>query len=133
MKAMSKSPLNEYLLLSRGRWDADKSPERIQSAIDDFYTWYDRLVSEGKFKPGRRLATSAALVDRIGITDGPFAETKEVIGGYWFIVAASLEEAASIAAQSPCLACGLSYEIRPIEWERASAYRESSETPSRAK
>jgi hypothetical protein len=130
---MSKSPSKEYLLLSRGQWDADKSPERIQSAIDGFYAWYDRLVSEGKFKPGRRLTTEAKRVSRTGITDGPFAETKEVIGGYWFIVANSLQEAAAIASESPCLACGLSYEIRPIESERASAYRESSETPGRAK
>jgi hypothetical protein len=64
-----------------------------------------------------------------GITDGPFTEAKEVIGGYWFVVAASLDEAARIAADNPCLACGLTYEIRPIETERASAYRESNETP----
>lgn len=130
---MSKSSLNEYLLLSRGRWDADKSAERIQSTIDDFYVWYDRLVSEGKFKPGRRLTTEAKVVTRVAVTDGPFAETKELIGGYWFIVAESLQQAAAIAAESPCLACGLTYEIRPIEAERASAYRESCESPSRAR
>lgn len=130
---MSKSPGNEYLLLSRGQWDTDKSPSQIQSVIDDFYAWYERLIAEGKFKPGRRLATAARLVSRVGITDGPFAETKEFIGGYWFIVADTLQEAASIAAENPCLACGLSYEIRPIELERASAYRESSETPRRAR
>lgn len=126
---MTTKGANEYLLLSRGRWDADKSPERIQSAIDDFYAWYDRLVADGTFKPGRRLAIGAKVVTRTGITDGPFAETKEVIGGYWFIVADSLQEAAAIAAGNPCLACGLSYEIRPLESERASAYRQSNETP----
>ncbi|HVS77039.1 MAG TPA: YciI family protein [Steroidobacteraceae bacterium] len=129
---MSKSPLNEYMLLSRGQWDEDKSPEQIQAAIDDFYVWYDRLVSEGRLKPGRRLAIGTRVVTRAGVTDGPFAETKEVIGGYWFIMAGSLQEAAAIAAESPCLACGLWYEIRPIELERGSAYRESSETPRRA-
>lgn len=122
---------NEYLLLSRGQWDPDRSAEQIQSAIDDFYAWYERLVFEGKFKRGRRLAVAAKLVTRVGITDGPFAETKEIIGGYWFIVASSLQEAATIAAENPCLACGLSHEIRPIELERASAYRESSEMPGR--
>lgn len=128
---MEKENAKEYLLLSRGRWDAEKSTEQIQAAIDDFYAWYERMVSEGKLKPGRRLATGGKLVSRLGITDGPFAETKEVIGGYWFILAHSLQEAAAIAAQNPCLACGLSYEIRPIELERASAYRESSETAHR--
>jgi hypothetical protein len=126
-------PLNDYLLLSRGRWDADKSPEEIQAAIDAFYDWYARLVEEGRFKPGRRLDTGGKVVTRSGILDGPFAETKEVIGGYWFVVAGSLEEAARIAADNPCLACGLSYEIRPMDPERASAWRVTNETPVRAR
>ena len=64
------------------------------------------------------------------MTDGPFAETKEVIGGYWFILANSLEEAADLAAENPCVDCGLTYEIRPIERERASAFKETTETPA---
>ena len=125
-----QSASNEYLVLSRGQWDADRSKEEIQSTINQFYAWYDRLVLEGKVKPGRRLATARTHVTGAGIIDGPFTETKEVIGGYWFIVAGSLQEAAAIAAGSPCLACGLFYEIGPIELERASAYRESNETPN---
>jgi hypothetical protein len=125
----SASP-NEYLLLSRGQWDPGKSPEEIQAAIDSFYRWHQGLVAQGKFKPGQRLARETKLVTSAGITDGPFAEAKEVVGGYWFILAGSLQEAAQIAAQNPCLACGLSFEIRPLELEQASAYRESSETPS---
>lgn len=122
---------HEYLLLSRGQWDADKSPQEIQSAIDRFYAWYERRVADGTFKPGHRLATGSRRVSRSGVTDGPFTEAKEVVGGYWFIVAASLDEAARIAAENPCLACGLSYEVRPIELERASAFRPSNETPGR--
>ena len=128
---MSKNPTpSEYLLLSRGQWDRDKSPQEIQAAIDAFYVWYEQLVAQGRFKPGQRLATGGKLVSRSGVTDGPFTEAKEIIGGYWFIVATSLQEAAAIAALNPCLACGLSYEIRPIEPERASAFRASNETPS---
>jgi hypothetical protein len=122
------SSTNEYLLLSRGQWDPTKTSEEIQSAIESFYVWHERLVAQGKFKPGHRLATGAKLVTRAGVVDGPFAEAKEIIGGYWFIVANNLEEAAAIAAQNPCLACGLSYEVRPIELERASAYRAGNET-----
>lgn len=121
---------NDYLLLSRGQWDPQKSDEEIQAAIDAFYVWYERMVAEGRFKRGHRLATGSKLVTRSGITDGPFTEAKEIIGGYWFIVAGSLQEAAAIAGQNPCLACGLSYEIRPIELERASVHRASNETPS---
>lgn len=123
---------SEFLLLSRGKWDPRRSPEEIQQAIDTFYSWYDKLVEEGKFKPGHRLSTEGKRISIEGVMDGPFAETKEVIGGYWFIVADSLEEAAAIAAQNPCVECGLTLEIRPLELERASAWRVSNETPTAA-
>jgi len=123
------APRSEYLVISRGQWDADLPLQTIQDAIDSFYRWHGRLVEEGKMKPGQRLARESRLVSRGGVTDGPFAEAKEVIGGYWHILASSLDEAARLAAQNPCLACGLSFEIRPIEPERASAFVASNETP----
>lgn len=120
---------SEFLVISRGRWDEDKSTEEIQQAIDAFYVWHDQLVGEGRMRSGQRLARGRKVVTRQGITDGPFAEAKEVIGGYWHILAGSLDEAARIAAGNPCLACGLTYEIRPIEPQRCSAYQLSNETP----
>ena len=121
---------SEYLVISRGQWDQEVAPEEIQNAIDQFYLWLGRLVDEGKMKRGQRLATGGKTVARKAVTDGPFGEAKEVIGGYWFILAASLDEAAQIAAGNPCLKCGLFYEIRPIDPERASAYTVTNETPS---
>ena len=121
--------LSEYMVISKGKWDEDKSPEQIQQAIDAFYDWHGQLVSAGKAKTGQRLANASMTVSRHGVIDGPFAETKEVIGGYWFFMAGSLEEAAAIAAQNPCIACGLSYEIRPTDPERCSAFDQTSETP----
>ena len=122
---------SEYLVISRGKWDDDKTPEQIQHAIDAFYVWHEQLVREGKAKSGQRLAREAMMVSKLGVIDGPFAETKEVIGGYWHFLASSLEEAAALAAQNPCLACGLTYEVRPVELERCSAFEKTSETPSR--
>lgn len=128
---MSEDPARrEHLVISRGQWDEDATPERIQAAIDAFYVWHDRLVAEGRMRPGQRLAPQRRLVSRGAVTDGPYAEAKEVIGGYWFILAESLDEAARIAAGNPCLACGLSFEIRPVEPARASAFDLSCETPS---
>jgi hypothetical protein len=127
---VSSSP-SEFLVISRGQWDKDVSPEEIQVAIDEFYVWLSRLVAEGKMKSGQRLGTEGKTVARNRVvTDGPFGEAKEAIGGYWFILAQSLEEAAEIAAQNPCLKCGLFYEIRPIDPERASAFNVTNETPS---
>ena len=123
---------SEFLVISRGKWDPKLPPEEIQKAIDDFYVWLDRLVAEGKLKRGRRLGTGGKTVAKNQVvTDGPFGEAKELIGGYWFAVAGSLEEAAEILSTSPCLACGLFYEVRPIDTEPASAFAVTNETPDR--
>ncbi len=122
----------EFFVLSRGKWDADVTPDQIQRAIDAFYQWRDRLVEAGRMKPGQRLSTEGKVVSRLGVMDGPFAETREVIGGYWILIADSLDAAAALAAQNPCIACGLSFEVRPVEHERASAYRVTNETPERS-
>jgi hypothetical protein len=126
--AMSQAQRSEYLVLSRGQWDRAATPERIQSVIDAFYVWHDRLVAEGRLRPGQRLKPDGKTVSRSAVTDGPYAESKELVGGYWFILAASLEEAARIAADNPCLACGLVNEVRPLEPARGSAYAASCET-----
>jgi hypothetical protein len=116
-----RPPPAEYLVISRGQWDRNLSRTEIQSVIDHFYTWLDRLVDEGKMKRGQRLKYEGKMVVRQNvITDGPFGETKEVIGGYWFILADNLEEAAQIAKGNPCLDCGLSLEIRPVDPQPAT-------------
>ena len=121
---------SDYLLISRGQWDENASPQDVQDAIDRFYVWYERGLAEGVLKPGSRLENRSRRVTRDGITDGPFAEAKELVGGYWFIVAESLDDAAQIAAQNPCLAFGLELEIRPLEAARARAEDVTNETPT---
>jgi hypothetical protein len=111
----------EYLVICRGQWDKTASRDEIQKVIDQFYIWLDRLVAEGKMKHGQRLTYEGKTVGRRNaITDGPFGESKEVIGGYWFAVANSLDEAAQIAAGNPCLDYGMFMEIRPIDPEIAT-------------
>jgi hypothetical protein len=120
---------SDYLLISRGQWDESASKQDVQEAIDRFYVWYEQGLADGVLKPGSRLERRGRQVSRHGITDGPFAEAKELVGGYWFIVADSLDHAAQIAAQNPCLAFGLTLEIRPLEAARARAEVVTNETP----
>jgi hypothetical protein len=119
---MSEQPSRaEYLVISRGQWDRTLSRDEIQNAIDQFYTWLDRLVDEGKMKPGQRLTYEGKTILRQNVvTDGPFGESKEVIGGYWSILATNLDEAVQIAKGNPCLDCGMFLEIRPIDPQLAT-------------
>jgi hypothetical protein len=128
---MSTDTKSDFLVISRGQWDHDAAKEDIQQAIDDFYAWLHRSIEEGKMKMGSRLGIEGATVSRHGIvTDGPFGEAKEAIGGYWLIVADNLDEAAKIAAQNPCIKHGLFFEIRPTDAACASAFNVMTETPN---
>jgi hypothetical protein len=114
-------PSAEFLIIARGEWDKTCSRNQIQKAIDQFYVWLNGLVAEGKMKRGQRLTYEGKTIGRKNvITDGPFGESKEMIGGFWFILANSLDEAAQIAKDNPCLDYGLFFEIRPIDLEVAT-------------
>ena len=120
----------DYLVLSRGQWRRDADPDDIQAAIDAFYDWLDARIAAGHMVTGHRLAREGATISARGVAlDGPFGETRELVGGYWFVRAASLEDAAALLADSPTLRYGLVYELRPLEAGRASARARSNETP----
>jgi hypothetical protein len=111
----------EFLVISRGQWDSTLSRKERQNAIDQFYVWLERLVDEGKMKRGQRLTYEGKTIGRqSAITDGPFGESKEVIGGFWFILADNLDEAAQIAKGNPCLDYGLFMEVRPVDSQVAT-------------
>lgn len=129
----SSQTLHEYLVISRGEWDPALPPEEIQRAIDEFYAWLADMVAQGRMKRGQRLSHLGATVSRKGVvTDGPFGESKEVVGGFWTILAGDLQEAAALAAHNPCLRCGLFYEIRPVDPVDASAYELTTENLGRS-
>ena len=112
----TKPAKSKYLVLSRGAsWETILSSTELRKMSEEFVAWYEQLSEEGKIIPGHQLARKGKIIGpKNVITDGPFAESKEVIGGYWLILADSLEEAAEIAKGNPCIAYGATVEIRPI-------------------
>src|SRR5260370_27183004 len=100
---MSEQP-SEFLVISRGQWDSTLSRKEKQNAIDKFYAWLEQLVDEGKMKRGQRLTHEGKTIGRqSAITDGPFGESKEVIGGYLSALANKLHEAAPNAQSKTIL------------------------------
>ena len=112
------TPPSDYLLLFRGtNWDKDLSPEQIQKVVSDWAAWFERLTQEGKCKGGHPLQSEGKFVSgQKGrtVADGPFAESKEAIGGYFYLQVASQEEAIAIAQQCPGLEYGCVVEVRPV-------------------
>jgi hypothetical protein len=79
--------------------------------------WYDALAASGKVRHGQPLELTGRVVSGQGgrsVIDGPFAEAKEAIGGYFMLHVPTIEEATKIAQECPSLAYGLVVEIRPI-------------------
>jgi len=79
--------------------------------------WFEGLAAQGKVEHARPLELGGRVVSgRTGerITDGPYAEGKEVIGGYFFLTVADIDEATRIAQQCPGLPLGLTVEVRPV-------------------
>src|SRR6266853_6737823 len=120
-ETMNEQKQNEYLLLFRGSsWDKGLSPEQLQKAMDQFMAWFERLKQQGKVKGGQPLERTGKIVSgkngRI-VADGPFAESKEAIGGYFLLQVDDLDEAVEIAKQCPVLEYGSTVEVRPIAEE----------------
>jgi hypothetical protein len=98
---------------------ADRSPEDRQRLTGEYVEFSRSIVKSGHFKAGDALQpVKAATTVRVRdgkrlVTDGPFAETREQLGGYYLIEAKDLDEALDIAARVPTAKHG-SIEVRPI-------------------
>jgi hypothetical protein len=111
----------QYLLLIYGNEAemAARSAPAIASMTAEYTEFTKGIIQGGQFKAGDRLKpTSAATTVRVRngqavTTDGPFAETREQLGGYYLIEAKNLDEATAIAARMPGARVG-SVEVRPI-------------------
>jgi hypothetical protein len=99
-------------------WQA-MSQDAADAMVSDYIALTRSLQGEGKFIGGNRLevVASARTVrvrdGRVKATDGPFAETKEQLGGYYIIEAADINDAVEVAARLPGARIG-SIEVRPI-------------------
>jgi hypothetical protein len=106
-----------YMLLFRGtQWHKGLSPEQIQSVMSQWGAWFNRLAEEGKLKAGQPLEPETKIVSGKNrtVSDGPFAESKEAIGGYFLLTVDNFDDAIEIARQCPGLAYGIDVEVRPV-------------------
>ena len=99
---------------------ATLDPSQSDQMMAEYFAFTQRIVESGEMVAGDPLqgldtATTVRVRDgRIGSTDGPFAETKEVLGGYYIVDVADLDRAIALAGQIPDAKYG-SVEVRPIQ------------------
>ena len=107
------------MLIFRGTdWYQGLSPEQMQQVADQWMTWFNRLKDENKCVAGNPLELHGKIVGKNRVvSDGPFAESKETIGGYFLLEVNTLDEAVAIAQQCPGLPYGIRVEVRPVAAE----------------
>ena len=126
---------SDYMLLFRGtNWSKELSPEQIQKIASDWMAWFERLTKEGRVTSGHPLMNEGKIVSGKkgrAVADGPFAESKEAVGGYFYLQVANEEEAIAIAQQCPGLEYGCVVEVRPVA-EQCSLMERATANTSRA-
>lgn len=108
----------DYLFLFRGgdAAMAKLSPEQMQQHMAKWMTWIEQLSKAGTFKAGEPLAKEGNVIrgKKQVVTDGPYAESKDLVGGYLIVKADSLAKASDIARGCPIFENDGSVEIREI-------------------
>ena len=107
--------MSEFMLLMRGNETEGVSPEQMQQRLQDYMVWMKKMSSCGKLKAGQPLEPTGRLLKDAAtvLTDGPFLEAAEIIGGYVIINADDLDDATQLARECPLLNhCQI--EVRPL-------------------
>lgn len=113
--------MSKFMLLA---WDQKVQPqiaaEEAQQILQRYIDWSINLHKRVKVLSSEKLTENEGRVLRaqgaeVIVTDGPYLESKEVLGGYWMFEAASYEEALQVAADHPHLSLGGTLELREVD------------------
>lgn len=108
--------MSEFLFLFRGG-ETGRSPEKMQQTMQKWIAWMKELGEKGHLKDqGHPLERTGKLVkgQQKVVTDGPYPEAKDIVGGYTLIDARDLDHATELSKGCPIFEVGGSVEVRPI-------------------
>jgi hypothetical protein len=108
--------MKQFMLIFRNeKMDAQPSAEQMQTVMQQWKSWISGLANDGLYAGTNRLLPEGkTLKPNKVVTDGPYMEVKEMVGGYVIVKAKSLEEAVSIAKGCPHLSYGGNVEVRTV-------------------
>jgi hypothetical protein len=108
--------MSEYIFLYRGG-EVPNSPERAQQMMQNWIAWFKELAEKGHLKDqGQPLERTSKLVmgKQKTVTDGPFTEARDIIGGYTVVEARDLEQAVELSKGCPLFEVDGGVEVRPV-------------------
>ena len=106
--------MEKYMLIFHGQMDG-QSPELMQEQMAKWMAWIEKLSSTNQYLGGEPLLPGGKLVKgNKTVTDGPYTEGNEVVGGYFIVSAKDMDEAVQIAKECPDLEYGTSVQVREV-------------------
>lgn len=109
--------MKEFMMIfrSEAQKSAQLSPEEMQQSIKQWQDWIGGIAAQGKFISTNALGSEGQTVSAKGIvTDGPYVEVKERVGGYILVKADDLTDAVKLSEGCPVLALGGKVEVRDV-------------------
>ncbi len=107
----------KYMLIFNGGYYENLSAEQTQKQMEKWTAWIEKLRTSGKYHSGEPLTREGMKVTGKNgklVVDGPFAESKESVGGFIVLEASTLQEATEMAKEYPDYSVGGSVSIRPV-------------------
>ncbi|TRX32994.1 transcription initiation protein [Flavobacterium sp. ZT3R18] len=109
--------MTEFMMIFRNDYNPSfkPSPEQMQASIKQWQDWIGSIAAQGKFLSTNRLGFEGkTLKPNSVIADGPYAEVKEIVGGYILVKATNIDEAVKLAEGCPILNIGGHVEVRNV-------------------
>ena len=109
--------MEKFMLIFQGGMDpSSATPEVTQAQMGKWIAWIDRLNKEGRYVAGEPLTPGGKLVSgkNRSVSDGPYTEGKEVVGGFFLINADNFDEAVKISRDYPSFEYGGSVQVRQV-------------------
>jgi len=105
-----------YRMTAAARQEAMGTPERAQQSMQRWMKWMSDLETKGHLKDrGQPLERTGKVVrEQQAVTDGPYTEAKDLVGGYTIVEARDIDQAVELSYGCPILAGGGSVEVRPV-------------------
>lgn len=107
--------MEKFMLIFHGGIKQDASPEELQANMGKWMAWMEKLHKEGKYVSGEPLLPGGKLMkSATAVTDGPYTEGKEVVGGFIVMNAAGIDDAVAECKNYPDFTYGGQVQVRPV-------------------
>ena len=108
--------MEKFMLIFHGGMPPEQSPEQMQANMSKWMAWIDKLAKTGQYVSGEPLIPGGKLITgkKKTVTDGPYTEGKEIVGGYFVINAENMTEAVKLCDEYPDYENGGSIQVRQV-------------------